>query len=118
VDKQFLDHRMTRWADHPILLLGLHGLDHLKQLGGVGHLDERAAGVSAADDVNRRRVLNSDLLPEFPVSIYFRSKLTLGIDHEWQIDFVLGRKPLREILQSIGSDLRLVLKNEIAELIA
>src|SRR5438876_9010730 len=109
---------MARSPHHPILLLALHGLDHLKELVRVRHLDERAARVPAADYVNRRRVLNSDLLPEFLVGIHFRRELTLGIDREWQIDFVLGRKSLRKILQSIGSDLRLMLENEVAELTA
>ena len=94
--------------------LALHGLDNLKELIGVRHLDERTARVPGADYVNRGRVLNSDFSPHFLVGIHhFRRELTLGIDDEWQIDFVLGRKPLREILQSIGSDLRLVLEDEV-----
>src|SRR5690349_8998154 len=107
-----LDHRMTRSPGHPTLLLPLHGLNHLEQLAGVRHLNERTARVPAADDVNRGRVLNSDFLPQFLVGIHFRRELTLRIYHEGQIDFVLGRKPLREILQSVGSDLRLMLEDE------
>src|SRR5437870_3013506 len=113
----YSDHPMARSPDHPTLL-SLYRLDHLKELVRVRYFNERTVRVPATDYVNRGRVLNSDFPPQFLVGIHFRRELTLGIDHEWQIDLVLSRKPLREILQSIGSDLRLVLEDEVAELIA
>src|SRR5438045_2317804 len=74
--------------------------------------------IAAADDVNGWRVRNADFAAELFVSVDLRGKFPLRIDYERQIGFVLGGKLLREALQVVRRNFRLVLEDVITELAA
>src|SRR5581483_1470161 len=109
---------MTRSKEASKALLCLHRLDRLKQLAGIGDFHERLCRILAAHNVDRRGVLNVDLAPDFFVGIDLSGKLALRIDYERQFDLVLGGEFLREVLQVVRHDLRLVLEDKIPKLIA
>ena len=50
-------------------LLLLHRIDQLKQLAPVDHFHERRPRALVAHDVERRRVLKVELLPQFPIGL-------------------------------------------------
>src|SRR5581483_6844168 len=94
--------------------LGL--FDQLKQLATVHHLHERLTGTSIGYDVNGRRVLNGDALPERAVLFDGISQFALRIEHERQTGVVFLGESLSERAQVAGRDLRLVLEDELTEL--
>src|SRR5947209_11005829 len=74
--------------------------------------------IAAADDVNGWRVCDADLAAEIFVGVNLGGEFTLRIDHEWQVGFVLSGKLLRDALQVVRRNFRLVLEDVITELIA
>jgi hypothetical protein len=63
-------------------------------------------------------VLDPDLHSEIFVRLNFSSVLTLGIDDEGQLDFVVGSELFREGAQVLRRDLGLVLENVVTVFVA
>src|SRR6185312_14571770 len=99
-------------------LLALHGFDQLIELAGVGDFDKRPCRVLAAHHVNRRRVLDANLLAQLFFGIHLGSEFSLRINHERKLFFVIRRELAGETLQRVGSDFGLVLEDVVAEFFA
>jgi hypothetical protein len=105
------------FSDHSFLLFAFHGVDQLEELGAIDYLDERLALGFVADHINGRCVIDTDALAQILVLSNSFRQLTLGIDRERQINFVICGEFLCEGAQGWRRDLRLVLKNVVAEFV-
>ena len=74
--------------------------------------------MSVTHHVKRGSVLQFDFLPQFFVGIHEGSEFAIGINHERQINFVLGGKLLRIAAQVLRSHFQLIRENIVTKLIA
>src|SRR5579883_270565 len=91
-----------------------YAINCLKQRAGVTHFRKWLRRI-VCHHVYGRRVVDPYHHRLFPVGLYLRSKLALGIDCEWQSHLVLLREFFGIATKISGSDRYLVLVDVIAE---
>src|SRR5262249_52526831 len=90
----------------------------LAKLVAVHDLDKRCGSAAAADHIDRRRMLQSDPLAQGIIGLDLGLQFALGVWSKGNRYFVLVPELLNILLQVVTRDLRLVLVDEAAKVVA